>query len=66
MKMGKQTTDSDPDLKSLEIFSLSLENRNKALRKILLKLQQNSEINSGLNNEAIHKNRETNSDIHNS
>jgi hypothetical protein len=66
MKMGKQNTESDPDLKSLEIFSISLENRNRALRKILLKLQQNSEINSGLKNEATLKETETNSDIHNS
>jgi hypothetical protein len=66
MKMGKQTTESDPDLKSLEIFSISLENRNRALRKILLKLQQNFEINSGLKNEATLKNTETNSDFLNS
>jgi hypothetical protein len=66
MKMEKQITESDPDLKSLEIFSISLENRNRALQKILLKLQQNSEIYSGLKNADTLKNTETNSDIHNS
>ena len=52
MKMSKQSTESDLDLNSLELFSQSLESRNRALQKILLKLQKDSGTHSCIQDEA--------------
>jgi len=63
IKMGKQSSESDPDLHSLEMYSFSLESRNRALRKILLKLQQNSNNNSIYFDSGKESKAETDSDI---
>jgi hypothetical protein len=64
--MDQQTPKPDPDLNSLEMFSQSLESRNKALRKILMKLQQDSENNLGFNAAVTDIKTDTDSEIHNS
>jgi len=64
--MGKLSPESDPDLNSLELFSQSLENRNRALRKILLKLQKGSDIHQGIQDEATKMKTETIPDSGNS
>ena len=61
-KMDKQTPKPDPDSQTLEMFSESLKNRNRALRKILKQLQKNSDNNTSSDNEAGLLNTE--SDIH--
>ncbi len=63
--MSKQSPEEDPDLNSLEIFSQSLISRNRALRKILVKLQKDSVATSGFQDEATKIKTQTDSDFKN-